>query len=396
MRSSDGETRDLVTSRPGAGWDFSLARHPFFDHERPLGPHYTVYNRRLCAGYFDQRSVEDGYWTIRQHVGLLHCGELVLQFQGPDAERLLNRLLTRDVRKIRVGRCGYGLACYEDGGLLIDGVLLRLGDDRFWYVQADGDFFGWARAHAIGMDVDVEILTGVFVSQVQGPNALKLLGAAAKHGLPETFAYYGIARVDLGGQDYLITRTGFTNELGFEIYSEPHHDADALWDHLRRHGTPLGLDLINNDCIDIRRIEAGILNAGSDFDHTTTPYDIGLGHLVDDAKGDFLGKDALAKAPRGRRLFGIMCRSGEMMIGGEVVLGDASVGKVTAAAHSPFLGYGIGYALLNECGLSPGQQLRVACRYGSRHPAELVDPPFYDKQRLIPRGKLADIPARPL
>lgn len=395
MSSSDGETRDLVTSRPGAGWDFALARHPFFEHERPLGPHYTVYNRRLCVGYFDDRSVEDGYWTIRQHVGLLHCGELVLQFKGPDAERLLNRLLTRDVSKLRSGRCGYGLACYEDGGLLMDGVLLRLADDMFWYVQADGDFYGWARAHAIGMDVDITILD-VFVSQVQGPNALKLLDAVAKDGVPESFTYYGLARVDLGGQVYLITRTGFTNELGWEIYSETHHDADALWSHLRTRGAPLGLDFICNDCIDIRRIEAGILNAGSDFDQSTTPFDVGLGAFVDDAKGDFLGKKALASASRDKRQFGLKCLSGELMISGDVFLETHPIGKTTAAALSPYLGHSIGYAFLDQAGPKAGTSVRVQCRDGALHTAELVDPPFYDTERLIPRGKRVDVPERPV
>ena len=154
MRSSDGETRDLVTSRPGAGWDFALARHPFFEHERPLGPHYCVYNRRLMVVHFDERDVNEGYWILRQKVGLQHTGEHVLQFEGPDAERLLNRLFTRDIAKLNVNRCGYGLACYEDGGLLVDGIVMRLGRDLFWYVQADGDFYGWARAHAIGLDVE--------------------------------------------------------------------------------------------------------------------------------------------------------------------------------------------------------------------------------------------------
>ena len=115
MRSSDGETRDLVTTRPGAGCDFSLTRHPYHAHEQPLGPHYCVYNRRLMVAYFDQRNIEDGYWTYRQKVGLLHTGEYVLQFKGADAERLLNKLFTRDITKLKVGRCGYGLACYEDG-----------------------------------------------------------------------------------------------------------------------------------------------------------------------------------------------------------------------------------------------------------------------------------------
>ncbi|MEM7169049.1 MAG: aminomethyltransferase family protein [Pseudomonadota bacterium] len=393
MRSSDGETRDLVTSRPGAGWDFSLTRHPFHDHEKPLGPHYCVYNRRLMAVYFDHRSVEDGYWTFRQAVGLQHTGEYVLEFKGPDAERLLNHLFTRDVSKLKVDRCGYGLACFEDGGLLVDGILIRLASDRFWYVQADGDFYGWARAHAIGMDVEISD-PDVFVSQVQGPNSLKFLDAVSATGLPDRFAYYGVARVDLGGQTFVITRTGFTNELGWEIYTEPHHDADALWAHLKKHGDLFGLDMVPVDASNPRRIEAGILNAGSDFNSFTTPCDVGLGHLIDESKRDFLGKSALANASRQRRSFGVKCETGEMAISGPVRQGGKDVGVVTAAAISPFLRHSIGFALLNEAGLGPGAKVQVGCRDGSFREAELVEPPFYDKERLIPRGRLVDVPER--
>lgn len=394
MRSSDGKTRDLVTSRPGAGWDFSLTRHPFHEHEKPLGPHYCVYNRRLMAVNFDERDIEDGYWTFRQNVGLQHTGEYVLQFKGPDAEKLLNKLFTRDVSKLKVNRCGYGLACFEDGGMLVDGILMRLDTDLFWYVQADGDFYGWARAHSIGMDVKITD-PDVFVSQVQGPKSLEFLGACCDEGLPEGFTYYGIARVNLGGQTFFITRTGFTNELGWEIYTEPHHDADALWEHLKSKGEPFDLDMVPVDASNPRRIEAGILNAGSDFNHSTTPYDVGLGHFVDENKEEFLGKVALLKASRERRSFGIKCFSGEMMVSGEVKLNGASIGTITAAAFSPYLGHSVGIVLLDNPGLVPGVQVFAGCRDGSLHNAELVELPFYDKERLIPRGKSTDIPQRP-
>lgn len=389
-----GETRDLVTPRPGAGWDYSFVRHPFYKHELPLGPHYCSYNRRLMVSYFDKRDIEDGYWTYRQKVGLLHTGEYVLQFNGADSEALLNKLLTREISKLKVGRCGYGLVCYEDGGLLVDGILLRLEPDLFWFVQADGDFYNWARAHSFGMDVRITD-PDVFVSQVQGPNSLELLGAICTGGLPAGFSYYGIARVDIGGQSYIVTRTGYTNELGWEIYSEPHHDPDLLWEILQTHGAPLGLDMVPLDASDARRIEAGILNAGSDFDRTTTPFDVGLGRFVHlDKSTDFIGKSALAKAPRGRRLFGFSCLVGEPEVLGAVAIDGRKCGRVTAAAMSPFLKHGIGFALFDDAGRFEGDEVTVACRDGVMRPALLVDPPFYDKAAQIPRGKLVQIPIR--
>lgn len=343
--------------------------------------------------HFDKRDVDDGYWIIRQRVGLQHTGEYVLQFKGPDAEHLMNTLFTRDVTKLKVGRCGYGLVCFEDGGMLVDGILMRLDTDLFWYVQADGDFYGWARAHAIGMDVEITD-PNVFVSQVQGPNSLKLLDAASKDGMPESFTYYGIARVDLGGQEFVITRTGYTNELGWEFYTEQHHDADALWDHLRAHGEPVGLDLYPVDSTNPRRIEAGILNAGSDFNRFTTPYDVGLGQFVDEGKSDFIGRSALKDAPRDRRLHGVKCPTGEMIVSGAVEMDGARIGEITAAAMSPYLGYSIGYVLLNNADLGPGAKIHVGCRDGSLNEAELVELPMYDRERQIPRGRRVDIPTR--
>ncbi len=308
MNSSDGSTRDLVTTQPGAGWDFSLSRHPYHMIERPYGPHYCVYNRRQMACCFDKIDTVEGYWLLRQKAAVLHTGEFPLQFKGPDAERLLDKLFTKDITKVRPGRCGYGIACYDDGGLIVDGVLLRLEPELFWYAQADGDFYSWARAHARGMDVEISD-PNVFVSQVQGPTSLDVLAAASDDGMPEPFGYFGIAKVRFGGQEVVITRTGYTNELGWEFYTEPQHDADALWRHLTAAGEPFGIGLFGLDSMHIRRIEAGILNAGSDFDETTTPYDVGLGHFVDEDKADFIGKAALAGASRENRQSGLRCEA---------------------------------------------------------------------------------------
>ena len=394
MNSSDGTTRDLVSSIPGAGWDYSLSRHPYHEIERPMGPHYCVYNRRHMACCFDTQSTEDAYWLLRQKAALLNTGEFPIQFAGPDAERLLDKLFTKDITQLKVGRCGYGIACYEDGGLIVDGILLRLEADRFWYAQADGDFYSWARAHASGMDVEISD-PRVYVSQIQGPNALKVLEAANDGQLPEPFGYFAIARVNFAGQEVVITRTGYTNELGWEFYTEPHHDADAIWQHLKTAGAPFGLEIFGLDAMNIRRIEAGILNAGSDFDQTTTPYDVGLGRFVDEDKGDFIGKAALASAPRELRLFGIKCMSGEPLIASPVESEGKNIGTVTAGAMSPYLEHGIGIARLDKANLSAGSNVQVGCRDGNLHAAELVEMPFYDKLAEIPRGKRVDIPSKP-
>ena len=393
MRSSDGKTRDLVTTMDGAGWDYAQTRHPFHFIERPKGPHYCVYNRRHMACCFDDHSTEDGYWLLRQKAAVLHTGEFPLQFEGPDAEKLLDKLFTKDMTKVKVGRCGYGLACYEDGGLLVDGIVLRLEQDKFWYAQADGDFYSWARAHGAGMDVQITD-PDVFVSQVQGPNAMKILEAASDNGMPDPFGYFAVARVPFGGKEVVITRTGYTNELGWEFYTEPHHDAEALWAHLEAAGKPFGMEIFGLDAMNIRRIEAGILNAGSDFNTTTTPYDANLGRFVDEDKADFIGKSALKSANREPRLHGVKCDAGEPLIAAQVEVDGNRVGTITAGAMSPYLGHGIGYALMDTADHKPGDAVMVGCRDGNSHPGSLVALPFYDKLAEIPRGKLVDIPER--
>ncbi|MGB0506543.1 MAG: aminomethyltransferase family protein [Pikeienuella sp.] len=394
MRSSDGQMRDLVTSMPGAGWDYAQTRHPYHFIERPKGPHYCVYNRRHMAVCFDDHTTEDGYWRLRQHAAVLNTGEFPIQFQGPDAERLLDKLFTKDMTKVKTGRCGYGLACYEDGGLIVDGILLRLEDDKFWYAQADGDFYSWARAHASGMDVSITD-PDVFVSQVQGPNALKILDAASDNGMPAPFGYFAIARVMFGGQEVVITRTGYTNELGWEFYTEPHHDAEALWAHLSAAGAEYGMEIFGLDAMNIRRIEAGILNAGSDFNETTNPYEVGLGRFVDEDKADFIGKAALVNAPKELRLHGVKCEGSEPLINAPVTVDGKPAGKITAGATSPYLGHGIGIALMDSGGHQPGDQIQIGCKDGTTQSATLVEMPFYDKLAEIPRGKLVDVPVRP-
>ena len=378
---------------PGAGWDYAQSRHPYFEIERPKGPHYCIYNRRQMAVCFDDHTTEDGYWRLRQQAAVLHTGEYPLQFQGPDAERLMDKLFTKDMTKAKVMRCAYGLACYEDGGLITDGILLRLEQDTFWYAQADGDFYSWARAHAAGMDVTITD-PDVFVSQIQGPNAMRILEAASDTGMPTPFGYFAVARVSFGGQSVVITRTGYTNELGWEFYTEPHHDAAALWAHLSAAGAEHGMEIFGLDAMNIRRIEAGILNAGSDFNTTTTPYDVGLGRFIDGDKADFIGKSALESAAKDTRLHGIKCPTGEPLINAAVKVDETHAGTVTAGATSPYLKHGIGYALMDASEHGPGTEITVGCRDGEMHKAQLVSLPFYDEAAEIPRGKLVDIPVR--
>ena len=392
--SGDGKTRDLITSRPGHGWDHNMNRHVYHDLEAKHGPHYTVYNRRFMCVYMDDLDTAEGYWLLRTKAACLHTGEWPIEIVGPDALKLMELLFVNNISKVKPGRCGYGVACFDDGGLLVDGVFVRLAEDRFWYVQADGDFVNWARAHAKGMDVKV-FGTDTNVSQIQGPASMEILAAAATGGIPSPFGYFGSAWVDFGRQEVLITRTGYTNELGWEFYTEPHHDAHALWAHLEAAGAPHGLRMFGLDSMNIRRIEAGILNANSDFDETTTPFAVGLDRFIDMENGDFIGKAALQKAETGLRLHGLTCPGAVPRVHGAVKVDGVQVGKITAGEHSPFLQTGIGYALMDKPGDGPGSVVMVECIDGALHEATFCATPMYDPTSEIARGKIVDIPKRP-
>lgn len=378
--------RDLICSLPEPGWNYGHERSPFYRQELEHGATYVLYARRMMTVSLATCDRVKGYWALRKGVARHNTGELPTEFRGPDAERLLDRLMTRDVSKMKPGRGAYAVACWPDGGVLVDGVLIRFAEDRFWYVQADGDFIGWARAHGMGMDVEIADPRS-WVQQVQGPKSLDLLADACDGGMPENFRYFDAREVVMGGQPALVTRTGWTGEMGFEIYTRPDMDHDALWDHVQAAGARHGMIDIGCDAMDLRRIEAAILNSGSDMDHTTSAWAAGLGPFVHLAKPDFLGRAALeAMADRRTRIYGVACETAEPLIGGPVARGGREIGRVTASGWSPYLERGVAYARLDDADDLDPRAVEVMGFDLAMREAEIVDLPFYDEEKRIPRG----------
>ena len=354
---------------------------PFYaDRIGPMAS-FSVYSGHMSPGYLDE-DVEAEYWHLRRQATLFDVPEHAIEFVGPDAARFLDRLMARRIAPMKVGRCGYGIMCYADGGILMDGVLVRLAEDRFRYVLADGEIFGWLRAHQPGFDVEI-VDTRDWVLQVQGPRSLEVLAALCDGGAPDPFPYFGAARVTMAGQPLLATRTGWTSEMGFEIYVPEDADHGALWGHLTGVGGQHGLRFAAMACMNVRRIEAGILNNGTDMSPATTPYAAGLGRFVDLDKEGFMGREALLAADRRPRLVGLKA-NGKIHAGMAVAFDGRPVGRLTATAFSPYLGHHIGYALFENTGDWIGRQ--VTCG-DDGVPGETLDLPFYDPEKLIPRGK---------
>lgn len=377
--------------RPNEFTKTTMRVHPLTYLELDHDPEYTLYNHRLTPSRLTNATADEMYWKVRREAVLRNTGELPIEFNGPDAEALLNHVFTRDVSKVRTGRCSYQFACYHDGGMINDGVLLRLDDDRFWMVQADGDIFSWYKAHAADFDVEV-IDPDVWVSQVQGPHSLEVLAAVVDSGYPEPFNYFDLAEVTIAGQPIVISRSGFTNELGWEFYMPPDIDHSAVGDRIMEGGEPFGMIITSSESFRARRIEAGLLNAGTDFDTTTTPFQAGLGVFVDMDKKDFIGKTALEDADRRRAVWGMRVDDGIARLGRVMRRDGVLAGAVTSSGWSPFQGCGVAIVRLDDPDLGPEAVFAVDCIDGSSRRGEVCDLPMYDQQREIPRGKRVAIP----
>ena len=218
------------------------------------------------------------YWKLRNGVLLYDVPEQPIEIVGPDAVRVLEKVFVCQAETLGVGRCRYGLACYEDGAIAMDGVVMRLGADRYWYVKANGEFISWLKAgRPYGLDAEVSDPRSLMCSRSRGPKTAGCAERAIGGGAVAEFQVLLRAGFfDIGGQLLWVFRSrDGLREVGIEIYSnsgpEP-TDHDALWDHLFASGEQFGMEFSTSSSMGIRRIEAGILDNGSDIEPDLTPY----------------------------------------------------------------------------------------------------------------------------
>ncbi|MBT6203169.1 MAG: aminomethyltransferase family protein [Alphaproteobacteria bacterium] len=351
-----------------------------------------VYSRRFYALGLSEDPTSD-YWTLRRKAALYDVPEHPYEISGPDAYALLDKVFCRDISKLRVGRATYAISCDESGGILMDGVLMRIDEDRYWYVLADGEFIPWLKAHALGMDVTIRD-PGSWVLQVQGPNSLDVMADLLDEPLTEPFKYFSVHSTSIAGQPFLISRTGWTNEMGFELYPlTTELDGPAMFHYIMEKGAPHGMIHSSLESMGIRRIEGGIMDNGTDMDPSMTPFDAGLGQFVSlDKPTDFIGKKALAAAPRGSRFFGVTCAGAAPLANSALAANGKTVGRATAGGWSPYLETGIAFVVMDEALNWIGRKVTVVLADGGEHAGEIVALPFYDKRKLIPRGLSNEIP----
>ncbi|MDH4607489.1 aminomethyltransferase family protein [Pseudomonas sp. BN102] len=353
---------------------------------------------------FDGHGAIEEYHGCREKVAVMDLSALrKFEVLGPDAEALLDHCLTRDVRKLAVGQVVYSAMCYEHGGMLDDGTLLRLGPDAFRWIGGE-DYAGiWLREQAENLGMKVWIKSAseqIHNVAVQGPLARALLkdmiwtpGTQPKLEDLGWFRFLVGRLDDYNGPPLMVSRTGYTGELGYEIWCHP-DDAITVWQRLWQLGEPLGLVPLGLQALDMLRIEAGLIFAGYEFSDQTDPFEAGIGFCVPlkSKQADFIGRDALLRrsANPQHKLVGLELDGNEPAAHGDCVhVGRAQVGVVTSATRSPVLGRNIALCRLDigycepgtvvEVGKLDGQQKRIRATVSSTTVA-------YDPEKTRVRG----------
>ncbi len=370
-----------------------LRRSPYYEATQRHGPQgFTVYNHMLFPIRFD--SFEAEYDALLTGVTIWDVAvERCLEIGGPDGFRFAQLLTPRDLSKCAVGQAKYVLVCDSDGGVINDPVLTRMDESTFWFALASSDALLFARGLRNAYpDLDVTIREAdVAPLQVQGPKSKQLLADLVGPEILE-LRYYWWTRAEIRGIPVVVTRTGWSSEVGYEVYLLDTSRGTELWEALLEAGEPYGVRPAGPS--DIRRIEGGILNWGADMTYEDNPLELGLERLVDWELPD----EAAISLPALRRIKerGVARRLVGIELDGEPfpalnftkwpaarAAGGERVGTVTSAIHSPRLGRNIGYCWVPVELAADGTTLVVETEWGPRA-ARVTPMPFVDPEKLIP------------
>jgi glycine cleavage system aminomethyltransferase T len=365
-------------------------KSPYFEATRRYGcSAYDIYNHTYLPAYYDDPVVE--YWHLLEHVTIWDVGvERQVEITGPDAFAFTSLLTPRDLSGCEVGQCKYVVITDQDGGIINDPVLLRLGKDHFWLSAADSDLLLWARGVAVNAGMDVTIREpDVWPLQVQGPHSKDVIGELFGEQLTG-LRYYFCAEAEVDGIPVVISRTGWTGEVGYELYLQDSERGDDLWERVMAAGRLHQIRPIA-PC-EARRIEAGIYNYGSDMTLENNPFEVtGLERLVDlDKEADFIGRVALTRIKSEgvtRKLVGVMIAGESLAVElaepWPVLEKDKVVGRITDAIFSPRLDANIGYAWVPIRLAQPETRIEIASPTGRMEGAVSVLP-FLDPKKQIP------------
>ena len=370
------------------GFGTQIRKSPYFDATVRWGATgFSVYNHMYIPRDFG--NPEENFWNLVNHAILCDVAvERQVEITGPDAAQFVQLLTPRDLSKCAVGQCKYVLLTNAQGGILNDPILLRLAENHFWISLADSDVLFWAQGLAVHSGLDVHICEpDVSPLQLQGPKSGEVMQALFGDSILD-LKYYWLREYDLDGIPLIVSRTGWSSELGYELYLRDARYGDELWEKIMAAGAPFGLKPGHTSSI--RRIEGGMLSYHADMDINNNPYELGLDRLIDlDGDFDFIGKSALQKI----RTTGVTRQHIGLIINGPAIRGPntrfwtleksgKTVGVVTSAVYSPRLEQNIALAMVDAEVAVLDTELLVNTPDGQTS-AIVVPKPFYDPKKQL-------------
>jgi len=377
-----------MTQQEDFGFGTQIRKSPYFDATVRWGAKgFSVYNHMYIPRDFGDP--EQNFWNLVNDAILCDVAvERQVEITGPDAAKFTQMLTPRDLSKMAVGQCKYILITNADGGILNDPILLRLAENHFWISLADSDILLWAQGVAVNSGLDVTIREpDVSPLQLQGPKSGLIMQELFGEDIMD-LKYYWLREVDLDGIPLIVSRTGWSSELGYELYLRDGSRGDELWEKIMVAGMDHGLKPGHTSSI--RRIEGGMLSYHADADINTNPYELGFDRLVNlDMEADFIGKASLKRIKEE----GISRKQVGLIIDGEPLKGPnttfwginkdgETIGKVTSAVYSPRLEQNIALAMVDIEHLELGAGVEVISGSGPKA-ARMVEFPFYDPKKSI-------------
>ena len=381
-------TTKNIMSNKNFGFGTQIRKSPYFDATVRWGATgFSVYNHMYIPRDFG--SPEQNFWNLVNDAILCDVAvERQVEITGPDAYQFIQLLTPRDLSKLAIGQCKYVLIVNEQGGILNDPVLLRLGENHFWLSLSDSDILLWAQGVAVNAGFNVSIQEpDVSPLQLQGPKSgmimEKLFGKSIKD-----LKYYWLRELELEGIPLVVSRTGWSSELGYELYLRDSLKGDQLWELIMEAGKEFGLQPGHTSSI--RRIEGGMLSYHADADIHTNPFEVGLDRLVAlDSDINFIGKKALQKIHEEgvKRIQVGLEISGEAFQGPNTIFwplqkNGKTVGKVTSAVYSPRLKKNIALAMVDVKVSELGQSLDILIDKDIRQ-SVVVEKPFFDPKKSL-------------
>ena len=370
------------------GFGTQIRKSPYFNATVRWGATgFSVYNHMYIPRDFGDP--EQNFWNLVNDAILCDVAvERQVEITGPDAAKFVQMLTCRDLSKMAVGQCKYILITNAAGGILNDPILLRLAENHFWISLADSDILLWAQGVAVHSGLDVHICEpDVSPLQLQGPKSGLIMQALFGDDILD-LKYYWLREVELEGIPLIVSRTGWSSELGYELYLRDGSKGDALWERIMAAGMEFGMKAGHTSSI--RRIEGGMLSYHADADINTHPFELGLDRLVNlDMEAEFIGKAALRRI----RDEGVSRMQVGLIIDAAPLEGPNTtfwpisrdgvpVGKVTSAVYSPRLARNIALAMVAVGDAHIGAQLEVTLPSGPTT-AVVVERPFFDPKKSL-------------